>query len=52
MKKKPDTMLAVIGIFMIGLVISGFSSISIGADEEPVQNASTEHVFDRSASRY
>ena len=51
MKRKPDTMLAVIGLFLIGLVVSGFSSLSIGADEQLAQSAQTEVVFDRSVSR-
>jgi len=50
MKRKPDTMIAVLGLFLVGLVISGFSSLSIGADEKDVQKA--ELVYDRSVSRY
>lgn len=50
MKRKPDTMTAVVGLFLVGLIISGFSSLSIGADEQGTQKA--ELVYDRSVSRY
>ena len=33
MKRKPDTMVAMVLIFCLGLVISGFSSMSIGYDK-------------------
>ncbi len=52
MKRKPDTMLAVIGLFVIGLLVSGFSSLSVSADEEQALPAQTEAPFDRSVSRY
>ena len=32
MKRKPDTMVTMVLIFCLGLVISGFSSMSIGHD--------------------
>lgn len=51
MKRKPDTMMAVIGLFVIGLIVSGFSSFSIGADEE-VHNKQAQVAYDRSVSRY
>ena len=52
MKRKPDTMLAVIGLFVLGLIISGFSSFSVGADEDLAQYKQSETVYDRSVSRY
>ena len=50
MKRKPDTMIAVLGLFLAGLIISGFSSLSVGADEEVNKNA--KHALERSVSRY
>jgi hypothetical protein len=52
MKRKPDTMMTVIGLFVIGLIVSGFSSLSVGADENAQKNAQAEVRFDRSVSRY
>lgn len=52
MKRKPDTMMAVIGLFVLGLIISGFSSFSVGADEDQVQYKQSDTVFDRSVSRH
>jgi hypothetical protein len=52
MKRKPDTMMAVIGLFVIGLVISGFSSLSVGADDDSLENAQTDTLYERSVSRY
>lgn len=51
MKRKPDTMLAVMGLFVIGLLVSGFSSISVSADEEQALPVQTDTAFDRSVSR-
>lgn len=36
MNKKPDTMLTMIVIFCLGLIISGFSSMSVGYDDHRV----------------
>jgi len=49
MKRKPDAMIALITLFFLGLVISGFSSLSIGADEELASSrlSSTEQILDR-----
>lgn len=33
MKKKPDTMAAVVILFLVGLAVTGFSSMSVGSDE-------------------
>lgn len=53
MKRKPDTMLTVIGLFIIGLVVSGFSSLSVGADDDDQLNDRQAQVtYDRSVSRY
>lgn len=34
MKRKPDTMVALVLIFCLGLVVSGFSTMSSGADDK------------------
>lgn len=34
MKRKPDTMVALVLIFFLGLVVSGFSTMTSGSDEE------------------
>jgi len=33
MKRKPDAMIALVAIFFIGLIISGFSSMAPSADK-------------------
>jgi len=48
MKRKPDAMVAVIALFFLGLLVSGFSSLSVGSDEDPVRQAQVPF----SASRY
>jgi len=50
MKRKPDAMMTVIALFVLGLIVSGFSSMSVGSDDSVVQSrkASVEY----SVSRY
>ena len=49
MKRKPDAMIALIALFFLGLVVSGFSSLSVGADEELTSSrlASTDQIVHR-----
>ena len=50
MKRKPDAMMTVIALFVLGLIVSGFSSMSVGSDDSIAQSrkASVEY----SVSRY
>jgi len=50
MKRKPDAMMTVIALFVLGLIVSGFSSMSVGSDDSVAQSrkASVEY----SVSRY
>ena len=55
MKRKPDVMVAVIALFFVGLVVSGFSSAftdskNIGANTHI--ESSLEKSVEYSASRY
>jgi len=55
MKRKPDVMIAVVALFFVGLVVSGFSSAltstnKTGVDEEFSQ--SRQVSIERTASRY
>lgn len=36
MKRKPDAMMALIALFFIGLVVSGFSSMTVGSNRPAV----------------
>ena len=49
MKRKPDAMIALIVIFFLGLVISGFTSMGVNSDKGTV---TTEHSIEVSAIRY
>jgi hypothetical protein len=49
MKRKPDAMIALIVIFFIGLVISGFTSMGISSDKSTV---TTQHSIEVSVIRY
>jgi len=49
MKRKPDAMIALIAIFFLGLVISGFSSMAPHANKDSVK---TQHSMKVSAIRY
>ncbi len=53
MKKKPDAMLTMIVVFIVGLVVSAFSTMSIGSDDTPrsFDRESVSYV-DLSVSRY
>jgi hypothetical protein len=52
MKRKPDAMIALIALFFIGLVVSGFSSMTVGSSR-PVIEGVTLYYEDgeRTASR-
>lgn len=47
MKKKPDAMVTMIMLFCVGLVVSGFSSMSVGSDGS--SEARAESRVERSA---
>ena len=49
MKRKPDAMIALVAIFCLGLVISGFSSMDINSDKT---FSGKTHPTEFSASRY
>jgi|GEM_PF-3479162 len=49
MKRKPDAMIALIVIFFLGLVISGFTSMGINSDKSTV---TTKHSIEISTIRY
>jgi len=49
MKRKPDAMIALVAIFFIGLIISGFTSMGLNADKGTV---TTHHSIEVSAIRY
>jgi hypothetical protein len=54
MKRKPDAMIALIALFFIGLVVSGFSSMTIGSSRPVIEGASLYFdgsETDRTASR-
>ena len=49
MKRKPDAMIALVAIFFIGLVISGFSSMAPSSNKNSMP---TPHSDEVSAIRY
>lgn len=49
MNRKPDAMIALIAIFFLGLVISGFTSMGINSDKS---TDTTPHSIEVSAIRY
>ncbi len=54
MKRKPDAMIALIALFFIGLVVSGFSSMTVGSSRPVIEGASLYFEgseTDRTASR-
>jgi len=55
MKRKPDVMVAVIALFFIGLIVSGFSSAFTDSNNVSLNtrhNSSVETRVEYSASRY
>ncbi len=50
MKQKPDAMIALVAIFCLGLVISGFSSLGLSTDKK--STVVKQHPIEFSASRY
>lgn len=52
MKRKPDAMIALIALFFIGLVASGFSSMTVGSNRPMVEGAALYfEPAERTASR-
>jgi len=49
MKRKPDAMIALVAIFFIGLIISGFTSMGLSSDKS---TATTHHSIEVSSIRY
>tara|TARA_R110001592_G_scaffold204098_1_gene454113 strand:- start:21681 stop:21872 length:192 start_codon:yes stop_codon:yes gene_type:complete len=43
MKRKPDAMIALIALFFIGLVVSGFSSLTVGSSRLNIEGASLHY---------
>jgi len=43
MKKKPDTMVTMVLLFLLGLAVTGFSSLSVGSDEERFEQKQVSH---------
>tara|TARA_R110001592_G_scaffold127070_2_gene338615 strand:+ start:13945 stop:14103 length:159 start_codon:yes stop_codon:yes gene_type:complete len=43
MKRKPDAMIALIALFFIGLVVSGFSSMTIGSSRPAIEGVPMYH---------
>jgi hypothetical protein len=50
MKRKPDAMIALIALFFVGLVVSGFSTMSVGSDDGQAKNRQVS--TDQPVSRY
>lgn len=42
MKKKPDTMVTMVVLFVLGLAITGFSSISVGSDDDRLDTSTIQ----------
>lgn len=40
MKRKPDAMIALIALFFVGLIVSGFSSLTVGSNRTALNGAS------------
>ncbi len=52
MKRKPDAMIALIALFFIGLVVSGFSSMTVGSNRPSIEAAALHYEDkERTASR-
>ncbi|MFT7371990.1 MAG: hypothetical protein ACI9T9_000669 [Oleiphilaceae bacterium] len=49
MKRKPDAMIALVAIFFIGLIISGFSSMAPSVNKSAMK---TPHSIEVSTIRY
>tara|TARA_B100000446_G_C10471100_1_gene312502 strand:+ start:399 stop:602 length:204 start_codon:yes stop_codon:yes gene_type:complete len=43
MKRKPDAMFALIALFFVGLVVSGFSSLTVGSNRATFEHAATHY---------
>jgi hypothetical protein len=52
MKRKPDAMIALIALFFIGLIVSGFSSMTVSSSRPSIEGVSLYYQDeDRTASR-
>ena len=52
MKRKPDAMIALIALFFIGLIVSGFSSMTVSSSRPAIEGVSSyNQIEDRAASR-
>ena len=52
MKRKPDAMIALIALFFIGLIVSGFSSMTVSSSRPLIEGVSSyNQIEDRAASR-
>lgn len=52
MKRKPDAMIALIALFFIGLIASGFSSMTVSSSRPLIEGVSSyNQIEDRAASR-
>lgn len=48
MKRKPDAMFALIALFFVGLIVSGFSSLTVGSSRASIEHAA---IYERSENR-
>lgn len=52
MKRKPDAMLALIALFFVGLIVSGFSSLTVGSSRAHLEDiAAYQKTEERTVSR-
>ena len=48
MKRKPDAMFALIALFFVGLIVSGFSALTVGSSRASIEHAA---IYERSEKR-
>lgn len=51
MKRKPDAMLALIVLFFIGLIASGFSSLTVGSSRPVMEQTVLNYPMEERVSR-
>jgi len=51
MKRKPDAMLALIVLFFIGLVASGFSSLTVGSNRSVMEQTVLNYPVEEKIAR-
>jgi hypothetical protein len=51
MKRKPDAMLALIVLFFIGLIASGFSSLTVGSSRPVIEHTVLSYTVEGTAQR-